>query len=426
MSGQAVAAIALFAGLVALGVPIAFVLLAVSIFFVLMDPSIMDLAFAQRVLTGTQSFPLLAVPLFILTGELMNVSGISRRVMVFASLVTRGMQGGLAQANIVLSTLLAGMSGSANGDAAMQAKVLVPEMVRRGYPTPFASVITAASALIAPMIPPGIGLILFGFVTDVSIGRMFMGGVLPGLLLAFGLMVTTWIVTRRHGWEPAGSAPAAVGGFWQAAISSVPAILLPILIIVGIRAGVFTPTEAAGIAVVYALAFCAIYREATWADLFRALRATAVATSAILLVLAASAAFSWILTFQRVPHAVGELMLGLTDEPHVMLMLVAAVLLVCGMFVEGTALILILGPMFLPLIQQLGIDPVHYGIVFVFTVHLGGITPPVGTIMFTTCAITRTPIALFARASVPYILAVILIGLLLILIPGISTWLPNL
>ena len=426
MTGIALAAIVLFIVLVALGVPIAFVLLALSLLFVLYDPAIIDLAFAQRVLTGTQSFPLLAVPLFILAGELMNVSGISRRVMRFAALLTRRLQGGMAQANIVLSTLLAGMSGSANGDAAMQAKVLVPEMARRGYPVAFATVLTASSALIAPMIPPGIGLILFGFVTDVSIGRMFLGGVVPGLLLAAGLMVTTWLVVRRHGWEPPSDAPPGETRFWLSALNALPAIMLPVIVIVGIRGGVFTPTEAAGVAVVYAFAFCAVYRETSWRQLFLALRATVVATSAILLVLAASAAFSWVLTYERVPHAIGEVMLTLTSSPSLMLLIVAGVLLVCGMFVEGTALILILGPMFLPLVESLGIDPVHYGIVFVFTVHLGGITPPVGTIMFTACAITRTPIGLFARNAVPYISTVILLGLVLIFVPGLSTWLPNL
>ena len=422
----ALVALALFVLLIALGVPIAFVLLALSLLFVLHDPAIIDLAFAQRVLTGTQSFPLLAVPLFILTGELMNISGISRRVMQFAALLTHRLQGGMAQANIVLSTLLAGMSGSANGDAAMQAKVMVPEMARRGYPVPFATVLTASSALIAPMIPPGIGLILFGFVTDVSIGRMFLGGVVPGLMLALGLMITTWLVVRRRGWEPARERPADAPSLLASGLNALPAIMLPVIVIVGIRAGVFTPTEAAGVAVCYALLFCAVYRETSWRQLFGALRATVIATSAILLVLAASAAFSWVLTFERVPHAIGEVMLSLTSSPSLMLLIIAGALLICGMFIEGTALILILGPMFLPLVEGLGIDPVHYGIVFVFTVHLGGITPPVGTIMFTSCAITRTPIGAFARNAVPYIGTVILLGLILILVPGFSTWLPSL
>lgn len=411
-----------FVVLLAIGMPIGIVLLSLSLIYVLLEPAILDVVFAQRVVSGTQSFPLLAVPLFILTGELMNISGITRRVMDFAALVTHRMSGGLAQTNILLSTLLAGMSGSANGDAAMQAKILVPEMTRRGYPVNFSTAITAASALIAPMIPPGIGLILFGFVTNTSIGKLFAGAVLPGLLLAAVMMVQTYFITARRKWDPPGrEKPHTTLG--KAFLGALPAILLPVLIIVGVRMGVFTPSEAAAVAVLYTAIFILLYREASWGQIWLALRSTLTTTAAILLVLAASAAFSWVLTFERVPQAIGEAMLAATSQPHLMLALIAGIIFVGGLFIEGTALILILGPMFLPVVTSLGVDPVHYGIVFVLMAHLGGITPPVGTVMFTACTITRVSIVDFAKAIWPYILSYLFVAAVLILFPFFSTWL---
>ncbi|HEY0919218.1 TRAP transporter large permease [Devosia sp.] len=411
-----------FVVLLALGVPIGLILLALSLIYVLLEPAIMDVVFAQRLISGTQSFPLLAVPLFILTGELMNISGITRRVMDFAALVTHRMSGGLAQTNILLSTLLAGMSGSANGDAAMQAKVLVPEMSKRGYPLNFSTALTSASALIAPMIPPGIGLILFGFVTNTSIGRLFAGAIIPGLLLAAVMMAQTHLITRRHGWDPPNRDKPTIS-LGRAFLGAAPAILLPVLIIVGVRMGVFTPSEAAAVAVLYTATFILIYREADWRQIWLALRSTLATTSAILLVLAASAAFSWVLTFERVPQTIGEAMLTATDQPQMMLALIATIIFLGGLFIEGTALILILGPMFLPVVTSLGVDPVHYGIVFVLMAHLGGITPPVGTVMFTACAITRVSIIDFARAVWPYILSYLFVAAVLILFPFFSTWL---
>lgn len=409
----------LFFALMLLGIPVGLVLVFLSVFYVVMEPAIMDVILAQRLVSGTQSFPLLAVPLFILTGELMNISGISRRVMDFSGVLTRRMWGGLAHTNVLLSTLLAGMSGSSNGDAAMQAKILVPEMVKRGYPLPYSTALTAVTSLIAPMIPPGIGLILFGFVTNVSIGRLFAGAVVPGLLLAAMLLVQTHITTRRMKWEPPREGPSEIS-LGRAFLSALPAIFLPVIIIVGIRGGIFTPAEAAGVAVVYTAVCVVAYREASWAMVWKALRSTVIFTSAILLILAASAAFSWVLTFERVPQTVAEAMFSATDNPYLMLALIAVVLLIAGAFIDGTALILILGPIFLPVVTSLGIDPVHYGVIFVLMAHLGGVTPPVGTIMFTTCTITGTRLLDFTRAILPFIASYLAFTALIILFPAIT------
>lgn len=416
----------LFPVLLLLGMPVGLILLSLSVAYVVFEPAVMDVVLAQRIVQGTQSFPLLAVPLFILTGELMNISGISRRVMDFAGVLTRRMWGGLAQTNVLLSTLLAGMSGSANGDAAMQAKILVPEMSKRGYPLAYSSALTAMSSLIAPMIPPGIGLILFGFVTNTSIGALFAGAVVPGLLLALMMMGQTYVITRRRRWDPPTEAKPGDPALFRAFLMALPAILLPVLIILGIRGGIFTPAEAASVAVVYTLICVIAYREADWKSVWAAMRSTVSTTAAIILVLAASTAFSWVLTFERVPQTIAEGLLQVTDNGILLLTLIAGVLLIAGAFIEGTALILILGPIFLPVTNALGIDPVHYGVVFVLMAHLGGVTPPVGTLMFTTCTITKTPLVAFTRAVLPMIAAYLVFAMVLIVVPVLSTGLAHL
>lgn len=407
----------LFVALLLLGIPVGLTLIALSAFYVIFNPAILDVVLAQRLVNGTQSFPLLAVPLFIFVGQLMNISGVSRRVMDFASIITARVWGGIAQTNVMLSALLAGMSGSANGDAAMQAKILVPEMTRRGYPLDFSVALTTVTALIAPMIPPGIGLILFGFVTNTSIGAMFAGAIVPGVMLAVLLSLQTYVMCRRNRWDPPKEDRSPQIGRLRIFVQALPAMILPIFIILGIRMGVFTPAEAAAVAVIYSMGCVIAYRETDWREIVGAIRSTVSATAAILLILAASAAFSWILTYERIPQQVAGAMLSWTDSPFLMLSLIALLVLVLGMFIEGTALILILAPIFLPVANALHIDPVHYGIVFVLMAHLGGITPPVGTIMFTTCAITGLQIAKFAKAIFPFIASYLLFALIIIAFP---------
>lgn len=414
--------IGVFLSLMVIGLPIAFVLLGTGIAVTLSDPDILSVAYVQNIIVGTQSFPLIAIPLFILAGELMNVSGITRRLMDFAAAMTAHMVGGLAQVNIVLSTLQAGMTGSANAEAAMHAKMLNPEMVKRGYSPAFAAIVTAASALIAPMIPPGIGLILYGFVTNLSIGQLFMAGILPGLIMMTGMMILAHFVAKRRKYEQAtGRASGALmlQTFWGA----LPAMLMPAIIVIGIRIGVFTASEAGAVAVLYALLFCAIYRECSWKELEEALWSTATMTSVIMIILAASTALSWALSFEQLPQQVAEMLVTVAEDKFRLFLIVAVLLLIAGMFVEGTALILILGPMFAPAATKLGVDPIHFGIFFVYMIHLGGITPPVGTVMFTTCIIARVPLQDFIRESLPWLAVLLAIAALIAAVPGTATWL---
>src|SRR5690606_24301640 len=242
-------------------------------------------------------------------------------------------------------------------------------------------------------------------VTNTSIGALFAGAIVPGLLLAVMMMIQTYFITRGNRWDPPRPPQPEDPPLWRSILGALPAILLPILIIVGIRGGIFTPAEAAGVAVVYTVLCVIAFREAEARQVWRALRSTVSTTAAIMLVLAASSAFSWVLTFERVPQGIAEGMLSLTENPIILLSVIGLVVLVAGAFIEGTALILILGPIFLPVTNALGIDPVHYGVVLVLMGHLGGVTPPVGTIMFTTCTITKTPLTAFMKAVWPMILA---------------------
>lgn len=416
------ALLGVFLSLTVIGLPIAFVLLGTGIAVTLSDPDILDVAYIQNIIVGTQSFPLIAIPLFILAGELMNISGITRRLMDFASALTAHMIGGLAQVNIVLSMLQAGMTGSANAEAAMHAKTLNPEMVRRGYSPAYAAIVTAASALIAPMIPPGIGLILYGFVTDLSIGRLFMAGIVPGLIMTAGMMVMSHWVAKRRNYERSterASPARLLQTFWGA----VPAMLMPAIIVIGIRIGIFTASEAGAVAVIYALLFCAVYRECNWRDIADSLAFTATTTSVIMIILAASTALSWALSFEQLPQRVAEMLVVTAANKFMLFLIVAVLLLIAGMFVEGTALILILAPMFAPAAVKLGVDPIHFGIFFVYMIHLGGITPPVGTVMFTTCTIARVPLQDFIRESLPWLAMLLGIAALIAAIPGTATWL---
>jgi tripartite ATP-independent transporter DctM subunit len=413
-----------FAVLMVMGLPIGFVILGSSLSYLFFSDIPMT-SFVQRIIAGTQSFPLLAVLLFILMGNLMNISGISRRVMDFAYALSAHLTGGLAHVNVLLSTLLAGMSGSTNADAALNAKILVPDMIKRGYSPSFSVAVTATSSLISPMIPPGIGLIMFGFVSNVSIGKLFMGGIIPGLIMMIGEMIVVFIISKKRNYGRDADhfdLRVVVRTFFSALL----ALVLPLIIIVGIRFGIFTPTEAGGIACLYTFLLGLAYKEINWNNLLQCLKDTAVTTSSIMLILAASSAFSYILTIEQVPQHFAYLLTTITKQPKAMLLLIMLFLLVAGMFIEGTAGIIILGPMFIPIINQLGIDPVHFGIIMVFCMQMGGITPPVGTIMYVVCTIIKVDVNEFIKDSIPFYIALIIICMFLIFFPWMVTWLAYL
>ncbi len=411
---------------IGIGIPVALAIGIAALSFFLISGAVPAEIFVQRMVAVTHSFPLLAIPLFVMTGVVMNHAGITSRMMSFAQAMTGHWRGGLAQVNILLSTLLGGVSGSANADTAMQSKILVPEMTRRGYDPAFSTAVTASSSIISVIIPPGIGLILYGFMGNVSIGKLFLAGIVPGVIICMAMMASVAIQARRAGLEAVFEKPMPWADRGRAFVGAFLALLVPVGIVLGIRLGFFTPTEAGAMAVLFALIVGLVYGELKFEHIRPILEQTVQATAVILLVICAAGAFGFYMTWERIPALVAQEMLALTTNPYLLLFSINVLLILVGMFLEGTAALILLTPILVPVIGEVGIDPVHFGIVMVFNLTIAGITPPLGTLMFTACSITGVSIARFIKACVPFY--IVLFGMLLVLtyIPQLSLWLPDL
>lgn len=409
-----------------IGIPVAFCIFCSTLIYFLMSdlPMVMLI---QRLAGGLESVTLLAIPFFIMAGVFMNHTGISERLLKFCEVLTGHMNGGLAQVNVALSTLMGGLSGSNIADVAMNSKLLVPQMVARGYSASFSAAVTAASSLITPIIPPGIAMIIYGYVNNVSIGRLFLAGIIPGTLLCIMMMVLVSIISKKHGYLPIRKKRAGYKEMIISAKDAVLALLLPVIIIGGIRMGIFTPTEAGAIAVIYALILgMCVYRNMDLKKLWLATRESALGAANVLLIICVAVAFSKFLTWERIPQALAGWMTSLVDSPITFLMLVNVALLLLGMFLEGNAIMIVLAPLLAPIAHSYGIDPIHFGIVFIFNGAIGTITPPLGTVMFTACSITEVPIENFIKDVFPFWGLLIVELILLTYIPALTTWLPNL
>nr|WP_281419553.1 TRAP transporter large permease [Falsiroseomonas tokyonensis] len=409
-----------------LGMPVAFAIGTAAFLFYLFGPMPPAIA-VQKIVSATQSFPLLAVPLFVLAGHLMNESGITERLIRLASVLAGWIRGGLAQVAIALSALMGGVSGSAVADAAMEARILGPSMLARGYSRGFTCAAIAVGSLITATIPPSIGLILYGFLGNVSIGRLFVAGLVPGILMTLFLMVTAWLVARRRGYAPERatlpSAKEVAVALWE----SKWALAFPVFLIVGIRYGIFTPSEAGAFAVAYAIVIGAlVYRELTFAKVVTALRHSLTDTGMIMLIIMFSAMIGYMITLERVPQDATAFLAGLSSDPQVLMLLLVVFLAFLGMFLESTVVTLLLTPILVPVIMRLGIDPVHFGMVMMTTVTLGGMTPPVGVAMYTVCGMLDCPMDEYTREALPFLAAVIALIVLMVFWPGLVLFLPNL
>lgn len=414
--------------LFALRVPIATALLiATAIYFGVVNTFMPKETMIQNMVASLESFPYLAIPFFTCAGVVFNYSGITTRLMQLANLLFGHMRGGMAQVNVALSALMGGLSGSANADAAMQTKMLVPEMERLGYGRAFSTVVTAASSCITPIIPPGIILILYALVADVSVAKMFAAGFLPGLLLCVVLMITVALVSRHRGYAPARDGRATLREIGAQVGRSIWALLLPFGIIMGLRLGLFTPTEAGAVAVVYALFVGAvIYRELKWHHLGAIIEESVVATAGVMFLICAANAFAAYMTWEGIPAAFSTWLVGSVSDPIVLLIVVNLLLLFIGFFFEGGSAIILMTPLLLPVATQLGIDPVHFGIVMAVNLTIAGFTPPVGTMMFITISIAKVRMEDYVREAWPFFLALVVCLLLLSFIPDIALLLPRL
>ncbi len=410
-----------------LGVPIAFALLAATLaFFALIDTGMPTDLIIQDFVKKSSPFPLLAVPFFIMAGEVMNYSGISANLMKMADVLTGHLRGGLAQVNVVLSTLMGGISGSANADAAMQSKILVPEMEKRGYGKAFSTAITAASSSISPVIPPGINLIIYALIANVSVGRIFIAGYTPGLLMALSLMVAVAIISKKRGYKPVREKMSSMDEILIQLVKSIPALLIPFGIILGLRFGWFTPTEGGAIAV----AFCTfvglvLYRQLKFKHFAEIIKNTLYSTSIVVLIIVAASVFGSYMSWEGIPRKITTMLTGISENKYAMLAVINVLLLVLGMFLEGGALLIIIAPLLVPVVLQMQIDPIHFGIILIVNIMIGGITPPFGSMMFTTCSITKAPIGAFVKEIMPFIFALIMVLIVITYIPQVVMFLPN-
>jgi len=412
--------------LLLMGMPVAFAIGIAGTVFFLQNPQLPFTMIIQLPISQTQNFPLLAIPLFIFAANLMNETGITFRLIKLAGVLAGHLRGGLAQVNVVLSTLMGGVSGSAIADAAMEARILGTEMIKKGFSKGYTTAVTTITACITPIIPPSIGLILYGTIGEVSIGRLFAGGIVPGLLMMIFLMVAVSITSKKKKYLPERNPPSfkEVG---TALIESIWAFLFPIALIGGLRFGLFTPTEAGAFAGVYAFFVGFVfYKGLNWKTFKNALEYSMIDIGAIMLIIAMSGTFGYGLAYEKIGEKLSEFMLGITNNSQLLLLIIITALFIMGMFIESVVIILLFTGILLPVVSEVGVDPVHFGLVMMLMVVLGLVTPPVGVSMYTVCSILDCSIEDYVKESLPFILAIILVDMLLIFFPALVLFIPNL
>ncbi len=413
--------------LLLINIPVAFALVIAAIPVFLVSDYMPPAVALQRMYGVTLSYPLLAVPFFILAGNLMNTTGITERLLRFARLLTGWMVGGLAQVSVVLSALMGGISGAAVADAAMEARLLGPTMIERGYSKGFTASVIAFSSVITATIPPSIGLILFGFVNEVSIGRLLLGGVIPGILMTVTLMFVTWLIARRNGYQPELAEKPSFREIATGFRECFWALMFPIFLIAGFRFGFFTATEAGAVVVAYALIVgIFIYRELTWKSFIQALHHSLIDIGMVMLIIVLSAVVGHAFIIEQAPQEITRSLANVGGGPYATLLIVLGALFVAGMIMEATVNVLLLTPLLLPALTAQGFDPVHVGVIMTVLITFGGNTPPIGVIMYTVSGILKVSFGQFVRASYPFIIAMVILFIIMGLIPKTVLFLPDL
>ena len=411
--------------LFALGVPVAVALGLASALTIWITGDVPLLLLAQRAFTSIDSFPLMAVPFFILAGTLMETGGISRRLIGLANALTGHIVGGLGLVVVVTSAFFAAISGSSAATAAAIGTIMIPAMIKRGYHRSFAGGTQAISAELGVIIPPSVPMILYGVATGTSIRDMFLAGIVPGLIIAVTLYLAIYLISRRRGYT--GNPPLSWGERLAAFRKASLALIMPLIILGGIYGGIFTPTEAGAVAVAYAFVVGVfVYREIQWSEILQVLARSAVLTSIIMFIIANVGLFGLLLSRQRAPQLATELFIGISDSPFVFLLLINVLLLLVGMFIETGAAIIILAPLLAPIALQFGIDPVHFGMIMIVNLAIGMCTPPLGVNLFISCEIAGISLGQITKALIP-LFAVLILNLLIIsYVPGVSLALPRL
>lgn len=403
-----------------LKVPVFISLLSAALVYFIATPG-NAMVFAQHMISSNESVAFLAIPFFALAGELMNYTGVTSRIMKFCKVITGRMYGGLAQVNVLLSTLMGGLSGSNIADATMEAKMLVPEMEKAGYSNAFSTVLTAVTSLITPLIPPGISMILYGCMAGVSIGKLFTSGISVGLILCTACMILVHFISKKRGYNPIRNTKLTGHEIWDATRPAILPLLLPIVIIGGIRIGIFTATEAGAVSIVYALILGIVYKEITKENCIKAVLSTCSTTCSIMMIVSAASVFSWVLTKEKIPQALTAWVVGTIDNKYVFLLVINVFLIIVGMFMEGAASATVLVPLLAPVAAAYGINEIQFAMVFIFNNSVGALTPPLGTLMFITCGVTKCKTKDFLREAIPFYILLFIVLMILTYVPAAST-----
>ncbi len=408
------------------GMPIAFGILSSTIYYLLFSGQSRELlAFSTRVISASDSYVLLAVPFFMLAAELMNEAKITDRIFSFARSLVGHIPGGLGHVNIMASIIFAGMSGSGLADTSGLGKVEIKAMKDEGYDPAFSAAVTASSAIIGPIIPPSICMVIGAVVTNTSVGRMLVGGIIPGFMMGAGLMLLVYFLSKKRGYPKAQR--STMKDIWKQLKGTSPALLTPIILVGGILSGVFTPTEAAAVACIYAMILAMVfYRAFGLKRLFRIFINVGTATGALLFVMSAAAALGTLASRAQIPQNLMKLVMSITSNPTVTIFIIVGVLILLGMIMEDLSLLVIMGPLLLPVVLKLGINPVHFGVVMVLTLQLAMITPPVGMGFYITCHLADVDAVTYSKEIIWFVMILVVVVTLMCFIPSLVTFMPDL
>lgn len=412
--------------LLLIGVPIALSLgmssLLTIVFATNMSPSVI----VQKAFTSMDSFPLMAIPFFILAGVLMSKGGISKRLLNLANVLVGYVTGGLAMVTVVASMFFAAISGSGPATVAAIGSFMIPSMIQHNYKRGFAAAITAAAGSIGVLIPPSIPFVMYGVVGSVSIGSMFLAGIIPGIVLGLCLMITSYVVAKKNNYVGIGEMPK-FSEVLRALNDAKYALLIPVIILGGIYAGIYSPTESAAVAVVYALFIGVfVYKELNWKTLYECFSSASLTNAATVIIIGFSISFAYLMTKERIPVIIADFIVNLSESPIIIMLFINLFLLVVGMFIDTISAIVILTPILLPVVTNIGIDPIHFGVILVTNLAIGFVTPPLGINLFVATSVGKVSFEVISKAIIPILIMMIITLLVITYVPTLSTWIPNL
>ena len=425
MSSSAIALIVVLIVLMFIGLPITWALGGACIVAIFLDPTLSVSMITQKIFTGCDNFSMLALPAFFLAGDIMSKGGLSKRLVAFADSFVGWISGGISLVSIVACTFFAAISGSSVATTAAIGGLMYPEMVKRGYPKDYSAAVQAIGGTLGIVIPPSTVFVIYGNITGVSVAKLLMAGVLPGIICGVLLCIYAYYKAKKCNFPK--EAGFSFKRFLVSFKDAIWALIMPIVILVGIYAGIFTPTESAVVAVFYGFLVCmAIYREISGKDVWEIIKSTAVNTANLMFLVVTAQMFGYLITYYKIPVAVTNAFMTVASNKYTFLLLIIILLLICGMFLEVGATNLILGPILAPIAAAFGIDPVHFGMLFVFLLALGQATPPFGTTMFVACGFSNQPVSKVAKNLVPFIAVEVACAFIFAYVPVLSTFLPNL